>query len=132
MMVGIPRTPIRRTQQGQSIVEYTVILAFGFLVLIAGDDILQATLEALHNNYKGYSYAVSVADIPDYDNLYEFGMSTPEAELAEARLGQLMDVFDDITAGGFPDLPTFDDIAGNVIPDSPADFLDGAGQFFPP
>lgn len=118
-------------QRGQSVVEYTVVLAFGFLVLIAGDDILQQMLETLHDNYEGYSYAVSLSDVPDYDSLYEYGMSTPEAQAAEARLEDLMDTFEQITATGFPDLDSFDDIVGDVVPDSPADILDGVGAFFP-
>jgi len=120
----------RNAQRGQSIVEYTVVLVFGFLVLLQGDDILAKLQDVMHDNYKGYSYAVSLSDIPDYDSIYEYGMSTPEAQAAQADLNQLMDTFDTITGQGFPTLDDFGSIVGNQIPTSPGDILQGAISFF--
>ncbi len=64
----------RRLQFGQSMVEYTVVIAFGILTLstdLVQDevDILMATI---HQNYAGYSFALSISDYPDYNDANEY------------------------------------------------------------
>lgn len=117
-------------QGGQSIVEYTVIMTFGFFALLFTDDAFEVLLETLHDNYQGYSYAVSLSDLPQYDSLYQFGQTTPEFQAAEQELHGMVDTFENILGAGFPDLQDFEEIAGNIIPDSPADILQGVGSFF--
>lgn len=61
-------SPIR--QLGQSMVEYTVVTVFGILVLTTGpggDVIIQLT-DAVRDNFDGYTYAVSLSDIPDKED----------------------------------------------------------------
>lgn len=128
--MGDKRAALRLKQAGQSMAEYTVVLAFGMLVLLKGTDILEEVLSALKSNYNGYSYAVSLSDVPDYDSLYEYGMSTPEAQQAQADLEDLMDTFSTITGAGFPTVDDFGSIVGDQLPDSPADILAGALSFF--
>ena len=57
----------RRLQFGQSMVEYTVVIAFGILTL--STDLVQDEVELLmatiHQNYAGYSFALSISDYPD-------------------------------------------------------------------
>ena len=68
------RKPILRNgpaqQWGQSMVEYTVVSVFGILVLTTGpgaDVIIQLT-DAIRNNFDGYTYAVSLSEIPDKED----------------------------------------------------------------
>ena len=57
----------RRKQFGQSMVEYTVVIAFGILTL--NTDLVQDEVDRLmatiHQNYEGYSFAISISDYPD-------------------------------------------------------------------
>ena len=49
-------------------VEYTVILAFGLLVLLGpGGDVLRDLADVMKNNYRGYTYAMSMSPLPDFD-----------------------------------------------------------------
>ena len=55
-----------RCQQGQSIVEYTVISSILVLALLVVDgDIIVKLNNAIKQNYDGYSYAVSLSEYPD-------------------------------------------------------------------
>ncbi len=58
-------------QFGQSMPEYTVVLVFGVLVLTTGPggDVMQQLLGVIKENYEGYSYAVSLSEPPDYDDV---------------------------------------------------------------
>ncbi len=59
--------PIRHPY-GQAMVEYTVILAFGLLVLLGpGGDVLRDLADVMKNNYRGYTYAMSMSPLPDFD-----------------------------------------------------------------
>lgn len=57
-------------QRGQSMVEYTVIAAFGILFMTAGPlrPIIEDLADAMRSNYDGFSYAVSLSDIPDKED----------------------------------------------------------------
>jgi Flp pilus assembly pilin Flp len=49
-------------------VEYTVILAFGLIVLLGpGADMFMALQGVLRSNYGSYSYAMSMSPLPDFD-----------------------------------------------------------------
>ncbi|MCB1747594.1 MAG: hypothetical protein H6977_16125 [Gammaproteobacteria bacterium] len=48
-------------------VEYTVILAFGVLMLMGpGGDVLLDLATVMKNKYRGYSYAMSLSPLPDF------------------------------------------------------------------
>jgi hypothetical protein len=50
-------------------VEYTVILAFGIMMLLGpGGDVLLDLRDVFKNNYRGYTYALSMSPLPDFGN----------------------------------------------------------------
>jgi len=59
----------RRQQFGQSMVEYTVVIAFGILTLSTGlmTGVVDDLMATIHRNYAGYSFAISLSDYPDSD-----------------------------------------------------------------
>jgi len=110
-------------------VEYVVVLAFGVMVLIGpAGDVMQALLDVMKGNYTGYTYAMSLSEIPDYDNLYEFGMSTDEATSARAQVDSLFSQIEGFT--DFPTLDSFDDLVADQMPNSASDIVDGALSIF--
>lgn len=55
-------------QRGQAMVEYTVILAFGIMMLLGpGGDVLRDLADVMKNNYRGYTYALSMSPLPEFD-----------------------------------------------------------------
>jgi hypothetical protein len=54
-------------------VEYVIVVAFCLLVLTSDPavNVIQQLLDAMKNNYRGYSYAVSLSDWPDASTLDE-------------------------------------------------------------
>ena len=47
-------------------VEYVIVLAFGVMVLTTGDPSpMEQLADVIKQNWKGYSYAMSLSDIPD-------------------------------------------------------------------
>ena len=112
-----------RRQSGQSMVEYTVILAFGIMVLTSGgsDRIIQL-LDVINDLYSGYSYSISLSDTPDQDTLYDY-LNDPDVE-SPIDPNDIVDKLNQYTH--FPTLkgmPT-------GLPNSPADILAGAVSFF--
>lgn len=52
---------------GQGMVEYTVILAFGVLMLMGpGGDVLVDLMLVVKNKYRGYSYSMSMSPLPEF------------------------------------------------------------------
>ena len=60
----------RDNQLGQAMVEYTIVVVVGILLITTGPmrDIVGQLAEAINNNYKGYSYAMSFSDLPMADD----------------------------------------------------------------
>ncbi len=58
-----------RYQLGQSMIEYTVVIVFGILTLTTGPmkDQTKILMDKIRENYRGYSFAISISDIPDSD-----------------------------------------------------------------
>lgn len=111
-------------QMGQSMVEYVVVLVFGVMVLMGpGGDMMLLTLKVLNDRYQGYSYATSLSTLPDHDSLAAYLID--EDIIAPIDPSVLVDGIDQFTT--FPTLDTFPD---DLLPDSPADILDGAISFF--
>lgn len=62
----VPRLVKRRAIQGQSMIEYIVVLAVGVLVLVGGEDPpIQQLARAIHEYYTDYSYGMSIAHMPN-------------------------------------------------------------------
>ena len=55
-----------KKQAGQAMAEYVVVMAFGIMVLTLGDPSpVERLAEVIRENWKGYSYAMSMSDLPD-------------------------------------------------------------------
>jgi hypothetical protein len=124
-----PSATSARHARGQAMVEYTVILAFGLMMLLGpGGDVLRDLADVLKNNYRGYSYAMSMSPLPDFDTgseLREYveGLGL-DPELDEQTLDRLaVDPVDDaVTAALSPltnltsQFSSVDDVL-NALPD---------------
>ncbi len=119
------RKTASRLQDGQSMVEFVVVLVFGVMVLTIGPggDVLLDLLGVINDKYQGYSYAVSMSDMPQFDNLGAFLVSPDGANMTNPN--DLINQMNNYTQ--FPTLDTFPD---DLMPDSPADILDGATSLF--
>ncbi len=57
---------MRRMQCGQAMTEYTIVLAFGVMVLVGpGTDVIAAFVDVFKWKHQSYAYAVSLSEIPD-------------------------------------------------------------------
>lgn len=54
-----------KKQCGQSMVEYVVVLAALIAALYSAEDVMKQMRDALKGSYEGYSYTLSIAEIPD-------------------------------------------------------------------
>ncbi|MBT8446334.1 MAG: hypothetical protein HKO62_00325 [Gammaproteobacteria bacterium] len=105
-------------------VEYVIVLSFGVLVLLGpGANLLADFKNVVEQNYRGYSYAMSLSPLPDYpqgqdmrDALEEAGVDSYTIELVSVDpvgdtmlsiLEQYESVKDMIT-GAVTDLTGFD------------------------
>ncbi len=106
-------------------VEYTVVLVFGVLVFTTGPgaNVLTDLYNVMQSNYQGYSYAVSVSDYPDHDNLAEFLLDTEVADKLNPTT-----LIPQLTQ--FTQFPTLERMPTG-FPNSAGDLLDGATSFFP-
>ena len=77
-------------QRGQAMKEYTVILAFGLMVLLGpGIDVLKEMANVLRRNYEGYSYAISLSPLPDYGTGVDMRTAMISEEIDQATIDQL-------------------------------------------
>lgn len=109
-------------QSGQSMVEYTIVLVFGVMILTSGPagDVILDLLATLNNKYEGYSYTVSMSDLPQYDTLNDYlktNYSVTPDKMADA-------------VSKYLSLPTLGKFPKDQLPTSPADIISGAGNFF--
>ena len=85
-----------RTQIGQAMAEYVVVLAFGVMMLTMGPggDVLLDLLGVMNDNYQGYSYATSLSTIPDQDNLAEYMLEKNAEDITavENKLKELYNI----------------------------------------
>ena len=80
----------RYSQLGQAMTEYTVILAFGLMVLLGpGIDVLKEMANVLRRNYEGYSYAISLSPLPDYGTGVDMRTAMISEEIDQATIDQL-------------------------------------------
>ncbi len=69
---------MKRTQTGQAMVEYVVVLALGVFVLLGpGTDVIRYTLRAIKDNFEGYSYAMSLSEWPEFEIAHLGPIATP-------------------------------------------------------
>ncbi|MEM9174055.1 MAG: hypothetical protein AAGC67_02385 [Myxococcota bacterium] len=95
-------------RRGQSMVEFSVVCFFGLLgvisilpyLVIDESDQTTSLPEAIRDNYRRYSYTVSVSELPD-----EYGSTASNTGAVD--LGPIEDL-SSILAGGLPDLDDFD------------------------
>lgn len=70
----------RRQQLGQSMVEYAIVISLGILTISSAPmrDFVDGLMATIHQNYAGYSFALSLSDYPDYADvdLYWNGLVT--------------------------------------------------------
>ena len=91
------RSGAHRRQLGQAMIEYIVVLAFGVIVLtkpFAYNDVnnpnaaateapaLQQVAQAIRDYHRHYTYAISIAYIPDCDYTYALDKSASVADIA--------------------------------------------------
>ncbi len=112
-------------QRGQSMVEYTLVLVFGVLVLTSGpgQGAIGALMNVIQMNYQGYSYAVSLSEIPDHDSLGAYLTDTGVVDPIDPT-----DVVNQIT--NYTSFPSISSFPTDLFPTSPQDVLDGATSFF--
>lgn len=112
-----------KRQQGQAMAEYVVVLMFGVMVLTMGPggDILLDLLAVLNDNYQGYSYAASLSDMPQYDNLGEYILDANGEDISAVE-NKLKELYDSV-----PTSPTFE--FPSDIPPSVSDITDGLSFF---
>ncbi len=115
-------------QHGQGMVEFTIVLVFGVMVMTIGPggDVLLDLLGILNDKHQGYSYAASLSEIPQYDTIGEYAVAVGGDYVDPAALATQLTGFTD-----FPDLESFPD---DLVPDTPEEILDtildGATSFF--
>jgi len=52
-------------QQGQAMVEYVVIVGAIIAALYSADDVMGLMRDTMKGSQEGYSYAISIAELPD-------------------------------------------------------------------
>ncbi len=61
---------VRRRSAGQAMIEYLVVLMVGVIVLVTGNDPpIQKLATAIKEYYTDYSYAISIANMPNCYNV---------------------------------------------------------------
>ncbi len=56
---------LTKRQRGQSMVEYVVIVGAIIAALYSADDVMKLMRDTMKGSAEGYSYAISVAELPD-------------------------------------------------------------------
>ena len=83
--------------------EYTVVLFFGVMTLTTGpmSDVLQDLINVMKENYEGYSFAISMSEAPDYDNVLDYRAALVSEGLDNAEIDKLAvdsaDLYQDMT-----------------------------------
>lgn len=130
-----------RRQSGQSMVEYTVVLVFGVLALTTGPsgDAIQDLMDVIKENYRGYSYGMSLSEAPDFDSAAEYALVLQSEGLDDEEIERLaVDTPDALKLLQFfnrDPMTQLEDIKNladpsSVLPQNVGDVLEGAGSFF--
>ena len=111
------------SQAGQSMIEYTVVVIFGFILLTQGpmSGVVDQVEDAIRNNYSGYSYAMSLPDFPDADNQASYQIMLNNYQLSDDRVAMLADdpqsYHDDIKQYNIPNPPNIKSMINDAIND---------------
>ena len=83
-------------QLGQSMTEYTIVLVFGVLVLTTGPsgDVMADLINAMQENYEGYSFAISLSEPPDYGDADLYAAYLTTQGLDQDEIDKLLASFD--------------------------------------
>ncbi|OGT79172.1 MAG: hypothetical protein A3H91_09695 [Gammaproteobacteria bacterium RIFCSPLOWO2_02_FULL_61_13] len=129
-------------QAGQSMVEYTVVLVFGVLALTTGPsgDVIQELLDVIKENYKGYSYALSLSEAPDFDSAADYALALEAEGLDQDQIDRLavdtpdalkvLQFFNRDPSAVLSDLKTKLADPTSVLPSNVGDVMEGAGGIF--
>lgn len=125
---------MRGRQLGQSMIEYTVVVGLGVMVLIAGgpgNSAIDRLWLRLQSHYTGYSYVVSLSDYPDANNPFDLntlyvnqGLPDDLREYLEGDLGPLVSSLQNFTNGSLPNMQDALNMVTSVNV-SPSSFLSG-------
>lgn len=122
-------------------VEYTVVLVFGVLALTTGPsgDAIQDLMDVIKENYRGYSYGMSLSEAPDFDSAAEYALVLQSEGLDDEEIERLaVDTPDALKLLQFfnrDPMTQLEDIKNladpsSVLPQNVGDVLEGAGSFF--
>ncbi len=122
-------------------VEYTVVLVFGVLALTTGPsgDAIQDLMDVIKENYRGYSYGMSLSEAPDFDSAAEYALVLQSEGLDDEEIERLaVDTPDALKLLQFfnrDPMTQLEDIKNladpsSVLPQDVGDVLEGAGSFF--
>lgn len=59
------KNSIIKNQRGQAMTEYIVVLAALMVALFSAEDVMKQMRDAMKGSYEGYSYTLSIAEMPD-------------------------------------------------------------------
>lgn len=127
-----------RSQLGQSMIEYCVVVTFGVLTLTTGPmkDVIFDIIQTVKDNFQGYSYAISLSDMPDSDNsddlkayLEAQGVPADRAEYLAQNPFDLMQYLEQYNISSLPDFQAGLDEIEEQTGLSPSDFLEGISPF---
>ncbi len=123
-------------------VEYTVVLVFGVLALTTGPsgDVIEELLDVIKENYKGYSYALSLSEAPDYDSAAEYVLVLQAQGLEQDEIDRLavdtpdalkvLQFFNRDPSSVLSDLKQKLSDPTSLLPQNVGDVMEGAGSFF--
>ena len=80
----------RRSQIGQAMTEYVIVTSFALIFFFGpGIDVLEELANVFRRNYEGYSYAMSMSPLPDYDTGPAMRTALADAEIDAGTIEQL-------------------------------------------
>ena len=136
---GMLPNSTRRSQLGQSMIEYCVVVSFGVLTISTGpisNLVFTEIPNTIRNNFEGYSYAISLSDTPDHTNsadlkdlLESQGVPPEQAAYLAQNPFDLMNYLDDYSSVGIPDFSEGLDEIADAMGLNPSDFLEGLSPF---
>lgn len=93
-----------KQQLGQSMVEYTIVLVFGVMVITTGPggDVAQQLLDVMKSNYEGYTYGISMSEAPDYDDVVTYNNELVAAGYEQDEIDRLAVTTTDVFTGLSP------------------------------
>lgn len=79
-----------RKQSGQAMTEYVIVTFFGLIIFFGpGLDVLEELANVMRRNYEGYSYAISMSPLPDYETGPLMATALQDEGIDAATISQL-------------------------------------------